>query len=364
MRTIVLCLGAIALALATGCEPQDDRLHFANWDGEIGPDTIAEFRRRTGIRVLVESIPDNVSLQTKLLTGRSGTDVAVPGSNFLQPLIAAGSLQKLDKKRLPNWANLDPEILFMLSGIDPGNEYGVPYVWGTQAFAYDARAVERALGHAPPASWRLLFDERYARRLASCGIAWQDSAGSIMVDLVLLALGRDPAAESLEDLKAAEEALMKVRPFVRYIDSSSRFRSDLATGGICIAIGASGELIQARELAVQTGRDVDIRYVIPEEGALLWVDLLVIPTDAPHPAAAHRFIDYLLEPAVIAEVTNAARFANAVPRADPLVHPDVRADPGVYPPPDARMRLKLLPAESQEYSRERTRMWTRIRAMQ
>jgi putrescine transport system substrate-binding protein len=360
----------LALALSAACGDSDrstsatgsqaQTLYFSNWDGEIGPNTLAEFTRRTDINVVVEDIPDNVSLQTKLLTGRSGSDVVVPGSNFLQPLVAAGALQKLDRSKLPNWRHLDPVLLKALERIDPGNQYGVPYVWGTQGFAYDARAVERLLGREPEASWRLVFDPAVASQLAPCGIAWQDSAGSIMVDLVLLAIGRDPAAERVEDLQAAEAALMRVRPYVRYIDSSGKYRSDLATGDICLSTGSSGELLQARDIAVENRTGVDVRYVLPSEGALLWVDLLVIPADAPHLDAAHRFIDYLLEPAVIAQVTNAAKFANANRDADALVDAAVRNDPGVYPPTHERTRLHLVPAESQEYARLRSRMWLRV----
>ena len=367
-RAVQACIAG-ALLVATGCGGSDhstsngaSTLYFANWDGEIGPNTLAEFKRRTGISVSVESIPDNVSLQTKLLTGHSGSDVVVPGSNFLQPLIAAGAIQKLDRSRLPNWRHLDPMLLRALERLDPGNQYGVPYVWGSQGFAYNVSAVTRALGREPEPSWRLLFEPATARQLASCGIAWQDSAGSIMVDLALLAIGRDPAAESAEDLRAAEAALLAVRPYVRYIDSSSQFQSDLATGEICIATGASGELLQARDIAIENGTGVDVRYVLPSEGALLWVDLLVIPADAPHVEAAHRFIDYLLEPAVIAEVTNAAKFANANRDAEALIEPAVRNDPGIYPPLDVRTRLRLVPAESQAYARERSRMWMRVLA--
>ena len=341
---------------ATTPEP----VYFSNWEGEIGPNTLAEFQRRSGIPVVIDVIADNVSLQTKLLTGRSGSDVVVPSSNFLQPLIAAGALHKLDKSRLPNWRHLDPAILGALETMDPGNQYGVPYVWGTQAFAFNVQAVTRALGREPEPSWRLLFDPTNASRLASCGIAWQDSAGSIMVDLALLAIGRDPGREIEEDLLAAEAALMGVRPYVRYIDSSERFRSDLASGDICIATGASGELIQARDIAAQNRTGVDVRYVLPQEGALMWVDLLVIPADAPHVDAAHRFIDFLMDPAVIADVTNTAKFANANRDADAFVDRAVRSDPSVYPPAEVMSRLHLVPAESQEYSRLRSRMWTRV----
>jgi putrescine transport system substrate-binding protein len=339
---------------------QTQTLYFSNWDGEIGPNTLAEFERSAGISVVVEEIADNVSLQTKLLTGSSGSDVVVPGSNFLQPLIAAGALQKLDRSKLPNWRHLDPVLLRALERIDPGNQYGVPYVWGTQGFAYNAAAVERALGREPGASWRLVFDPAVAQQLAPCGIAWQDSAGSIMVDLVLLAIGRDPAAENIADLQAAEAALMRVRPYVRYIDSSGKYRSDLASGEICVSTGSSGELLQARDIAIENRTGVDVRYVLPSEGALLWVDLLVIPAGAPHVDAAHRFINYLMEPAVIAAVTNASRFANANRDADALVDPAVRNDPAVYPPTHERTRLHLVPAESQEYARLRSRMWIRV----
>jgi putrescine transport system substrate-binding protein len=370
MRAARVCVPLTMLALASACggdgelsagsTAESQTLYFSNWDGEIGPNTLAEFERRTGISVVVDEIADNVSLQTKLLTGNSGSDVVVPGSNFLQPLIAAGALQKLDRARLPNWQHLDPVLLRALERIDPGNEYGVPYVWGTQGFAYDAQAVERALGREPEASWRLVFDPAVAKELAGCGIAWQDSAGSIMVDLVLLALGRDPAAESIEDLQAAEAALLRVRPYVRYIDSSGKYRSDLASGDICISTGSSGELLQARDIATENRTGVDVRYVLPSEGALLWVDLLVIPAGAPHVDAAHRFINYLMEPAVIAEVTNASKFANANRDADALVAPAVRNDPTVYPPTHERTRLRLVPAESQEYARLRSRMWVRV----
>ena len=225
-------------------------LYFSISEGEIGPHTLTDFERQSGIHVVVDEIVDNVSLQTKLLTGHSGSDVVVPSSNFVQPLIAAGALLKLDKSRLPNWRHLDPAILQALARIDPGNQYGVPYVWGTQAFGYNAQAVAKALGHEPEPSWRLLFDPENARRLASCGIAWGDSAGSIMADLALLAIGRDPGLESATDLAAAEAALMRVRPYVRYIDSSLRSRSELASGEICIAVAASGEAVQARDMAI------------------------------------------------------------------------------------------------------------------
>jgi len=181
-----------------------------------------------------------------------------------------------------------------------------------------------------------------------------------MMDLGLLAIGRDPATENLDDLSAAEAAFMSVRPYVRYIESGGRNRSDLASGDICITVGASGEMLQARDLAKEMKSGVEVRYVVPREGALMWVDLLAIPSGAPHPAAAYRFLDYLLEPAVIAGVSNVSKYANANRDATSLVDPALRADPGVYPPEDVRARLHLVSAESPEYTRARVAAWTRI----
>jgi putrescine transport system substrate-binding protein len=237
----------------------------------------------------------------------------------------------------------------------------VPYLWGTQGFAYNYGRLREVLGRNPEPSWKLLFDPAITGRLRDCGIAWQDGAGSIMADLALLAIGADPAAEDLAALARAEAALLAVRGDVRYIDNSNRYRSDLASGEICIATGPSGDLVQARELARTSGSGADLRYVIPLEGGLLWVDLLAIPVDAPDPEAAHILINYLLEPAVIARVTTASRYANANRASDVWLEPRVRGDPAIYPEAMAFERLRLVPSESLEYTRERTRMWTRVR---
>ncbi len=337
-------------------------LYFSNWEGEIGPDTLSEFERRTGINVVMDDIPDNVSLQTKLLTGHSGSDLVVPSSDFLRTLIAAGAVQKLEKSKLPNWRHLDPVILTALERIDPGNQYGVPFLWGTQGLAYDAKVLARTLHRQPEPSWNLMFDPETARRLAGCGITWQDSAGSIMFRLGLLAIGRDPASEDLADLRAAEAAFMRVRPYVRYIESGSRNRTDLASGEICMTVGPSGEMLQARALALESRSGAEVRYVVPQEGGMMWVDMLVIPVGAPHPQATHRFLDYLLEPGVIAEVSNASKYANANRDATQLLSPAVRDDPDIYPPADVMSRLHLFPGESQAYTRARVAAWTRILA--
>jgi len=365
-RSLGLC-AVLICACCTGCGQQHasavqgsaGTLAVSGWSEELGERTLPEFERRHGVRVTLDPIVDNSTLETRLLVGRSGYDVVMPTDNFLKALIAAGALRKLDRALLPNWRNIDPAILEHLNASDPRNQYAVPYAWGTIGLGLNVEAVERALGRVPPRSLQLLFDAENARRLASCGVVWPDGGGWIMTTFATIAMGRDPSLQTAADLPAVEAALMRVRPHVRYIDS--RPDSDLANGQICLTLGPSEGMAKARDAAAQAGRGVRLEYVLPEEGGLIWIDVLAIPADAQNVAGAHRFIDYLLEPEVIAEVTNTAKVANANLAARSLVSAAIREDRAIYPA-DADMRkLHHVPPEQEDYVRERTRMWTRVR---
>ena len=244
--------------------------------------------------------------------------------------------------------------------MDPGNRYAVPYLWGTYGIAYDTKAVRAALGREPNDDYELLFDVAVAKRLASCGIAWPDGGGLIMTHLALLALGRDPSTQQNADLRAAEAMLAAVRPYVRYIDSV-KYDADLASGDICVATGPSGDMLRARDSAARKAVPTEVRYFVPRGAAMMWIDVLVIPVNSPHEESAHRFINYLMDPAVMAGVTNTTKFANTIRAADPMLDPALRSDPGFLPPAEVLDRLQLMPAETQEFVRERTRMWTRVR---
>ncbi len=334
-------------------------VNFANFVEEIGPGTLPAFTRETGIKVNYDTYETNLSLESRLVVGKTGFDVVVPGNNFLERQIKAGVYQPLDKARLPNLHHLDPRILEQLAVNDPGNRYAVPYVWGTTSFGYNVRKVEAALGGPAPDSWALLFDPRYASRLASCGIALVDSPW-LMVGFALMYLGRDPNSESLEDLADAMKVLMAIRPYVRDITSMPATGA-LVDGDICFAVSPSSEFAAARQLARETGRDVEIRYVIPKEGAMLWIDTLAIPKDAPHPGNAHRLIDYLMRPDVIADVTRAIYFPNANVAATDLLPPEIRDDPMIYPDAAAMQRLHMNAVLSDEYTRAQNREFTRFK---
>jgi putrescine transport system substrate-binding protein len=334
-------------------------LHVYNWADYIGETTLRDFEARTGIKVVYDVYDSSEVLETKLMTGRSGYDVVVPTNSRISRLIDAGTLRKIDKSKLKNMANLDPHILQTLTTLDPGNEHALPYMWGTTGIGYNPDLVEKALGTRTIDSLSAVFDPAIASKLAQCGITLLDAPETIF-ELAFLYLGLDPNSQRSEDRAAAEAVLTRVRPYVRYF-SSSQYVSDLASGEVCVSIGWSGGVQQARARGAQADMPIDVVYVIPKEGAPLWIDAMAIPADAPHPANAHAFIDYVMEPEVMAGITNLVRQANGNAASLPFVAEALRRDTAVYPTPEVQARLHLEQDWSPETSRELTRAWTRFR---
>jgi putrescine transport system substrate-binding protein len=347
---------------AAAPKPEEKVLNVYNWSDYIAEDTNASFEAKAGIKVNYDVFDSNEVLETKLLAGRTGYDVVVPSASFLERQIKAGVFMKLDKSKLPNLANMDPEIMERVGKHDPGNEYAVPYLWGTTGIGYNPDKVKAALGTDTIDSWAVIFDPENAKKLQGCGLTMLDAPGEV-IDSALIYLGRDPNSESAEDLAAAEELLMKVRPYVRYLHSS-QYINDLANGEICVALGWSGDILQAQARGAEAATPVAVKYSIPKEGAIMWFDMLAIPADAPHPNNAHEYINYLMEPAVIAAVSNYVAYANGNSASFEMVDEAVRTDPSVYPTPEVKAKLYPHLAESQDYSRLSNRAWTRFRTGQ
>jgi putrescine transport system substrate-binding protein len=333
-------------------------LNVYNWSDYIDPAMIEAFQKETGIVVRYDVFDSNEVLETKLLTGNSGYDVVVPSAYFLERQIQAGVFRALDPQQLPNLANLDPALQARVAQHDPGNRHGVVYMWGTTGIGYDAAKIAARVPDAPTDSWRMIFDPAVLAKLEDCGVSLLDDPTD-MVSTALLWLGKDPNSQSEADLRLAEEALLAIRPFVRNIHSS-QYIEDLANGEICIAVGYSGDILQAQDRAAEAGKATEIRYVIPKEGALMWFDTLAIPADAPHPGNAHAFIDFLLRPDVAAANSNFVNYANANAAATALVGDELRGDPGIYPTPEVKERLQPNLAKSAEYTRLLNRAWTRF----
>jgi len=346
-------------APARGESANEKVLNVYNWSDYIQPSVIKDFENETGIHVNYDVFDSNEILETKLLTGHTNYDIVVPSAAFMERQIQADIYQKLDKSLLPNLKNLDPGIQSALALYDPGNQYAVDYMWITSGVGYNAAAVKGRMPDAPLDSWRMIFDPAVVAKFADCGVSILD-APSEVVATVLIYIGRNPNSNSPEDLKAAEQVLKSIRQYVRYVDSS-RYIDNLANGDICLAMGWSGDVKQAHDRAQEANKGVDVVYSIPHEGAIINLDVLGIPADAPHVRNAHLFIDYLLRPDVAAQNSNLIKYANAVaPSIQPL-DPSVRNDPGVFPPPEVRARLTPERPRPPEYQRLLTRAWTRFK---
>jgi putrescine transport system substrate-binding protein len=358
-------LGCLLAVVAIGTSPaagEEARLNVYNWSDYIAPDTVPKFEAETGIKVTYDVYDGNEVLEAKLLSGRSGYDVAVPSASpFMARQIAAGVYRVLDKGKLPNWKNLDPRVLALVAAADRGNSHGAPYLWSDTGIGYNETQLRAALGNAAPVdSLALLFDPAIAEKLAPCGISLLDTPQEVF-PAALAYLGLDPKSRDLGDLEKAFDALQKIRPYIRKFHSS-QYINDLANGDLCVALGYSGDVIQARNRAREAGNAVVIAFRVPKEGAMMSVDMLGIPIDAPHPENALCFIDYLLRPAVIADISNAVWYPNPNLPATALVRPEIRDDPAVYPPEDIRQRFYVdLPAPL-AYERARTRAWTRLKS--
>jgi putrescine transport system substrate-binding protein len=337
-------------------------LNLFIWADYTAPDTIENFEKQTGIKVNVAFYDSNEDLETKLLAGSSGYDIVVPSASFFERQIKAGVYLPLDKSKLSNLSNLDPALMARVATNDPGNAHGVIYMWGTIGIGYNEKMIRALLPDAPVDSWRLVFDPAVASKVAKCGINFLDSPAEMM-RVVYSYLGKDPNSQKPEDLAAAEKVLEGIRPYIRNI-STADYIEALANGDLCIAVGYNGDLLQSRDRAHDANKGIDISYTTPREGTILWFDSLAIPKDAPHPANAHTYINYILRPQVAADITNFKRFANANLASLPLLLPDVKADPGIYPTPEIMARLKVQTADSPNQARLVTRVWQKFKTGQ
>lgn len=334
-------------------------LNIYTWTDYIAPDTVARFERETGIKVRYDTYESNEVLETKLLTGHTNYDIAVPTDTVFERLARAGVFRQLDQSELPNRANLDPDILRRLAVHDPGNLHAVPYLWSTLGLGYDERELRARSNGSAPDGWAVLFDPAKAAKLADCGISIIDSPADVFA-AVLLYLGRDPNSRDPRDMDAAAAVLMKIRPFVRAIDST-QYISDLSNGSLCLSLGWSGDVLQARDRAREAGNGIAVAYLLPREGSLILVDMMGIPADAPHPHNAQRWMNFLMRPDVIAGITNFVKYPNANAASAPFVKEEIKNDPAIYPTAATRAALHELRSQPPDYSRTLTRLWTRFR---
>ncbi|CAE6884041.1 MULTISPECIES: polyamine ABC transporter substrate-binding protein [Pseudomonas] len=351
---------SLAGAVAGAAQAEDKVLHVYNWSDYIAEDTLDNFQKESGIKVVYDVFDSNETLEAKLLSGNSGYDVVVPSNQFLAKQIKAGVFQKLDKSKLPNWKNLNPDLLKALEAADPGNQYAFPYLWGTTGIGYNPEKVKAALGTDKIDSWEVLFNPESMQKLKSCGVSMLDAPEEVYA-ATLHYLGLNPIAQSVEDVKKAEELLLKIRPNITYFHSS-KYISDLANGNICVALGWSGDVFQAEARAEEAKNGVPVSYTIPKEGAAAFFDMMAIPADAKNPEEAYTFLNYIMKPEVIAPISDYVAYPNGNSAATPLVSEEIRNNPGIYPTEEASKKLYTFSELSPKVQRAMTRSWTKVKS--
>lgn len=337
-------------------------LNLYIWSDYLAPNTLSDFEKQTGIKVHVAYFDTNETLETKLLAGSSGYDVVVPTASYFERQIKAGVYLPIDKSKLPNLKNMDPQLMSKVALHDPDNAHGIIYTWGTNGIGYNEKMIKELLPDAPLDSWRLLFDPAIASKVAKCGLSVLDSPAEMM-RAVYSYLGKDPNSQKPDDLVQAEAVLSKIRPYIRNINSSEYIEA-LANGDLCIAVGYNGDVMQARDRAREANKGIEIKYSVPKEGSILWFDMLAIPKDAPNKESAYAFLNYIMTPQVIADVSNFKRYANGNMASQPLVMDSVKNDPGIYPPLEQRQKLAVQLADSSDQTRAITRVWQKFKTGQ
>ena len=344
-------LALLTLTLAPLLASAGNVLTVYNWNDYIAPQVLVDFERETGIRVDYHTF-STVDELTQLMASGTPMDIAVPSYDQLPVLVEQAAILPLDNNLLPNRQHLDKELLSKLAAFDPGNRYAVPYLWGSVGLAINTVAAEQAFGGPLPESWSLLFDPAQSQRLASCGISVLDEPAEVL-SAVMTYQGRSLAHSAPRQIKRAGEVLEQLRPNLRYVDSQ-RYIADLASGKLCVALGWVGDALSA----AKAGQPV--KFVIPQEGAALFMDTLVISKTAPRPDLAHQFINYLMQPKVAAQITSATLYPSANTAAKAFLTEDLRDQPGLYPDRETKRRLAVIGVLPEQQNAARQEVWKRF----
>ena len=363
-------IGAFALTIAgiLGCfsvsasaAEEEKVLRIYNWNDYIAPDTIVNFERETGIRITYDLYDSDEVLDEKVMRGNTGYNLVVPAQDFMARQIKAGVYRKLDRDNIPNWKNLDPVQMRLLEAVDPGNEHSIPYEIGSTGIGYNTGKFEALFGKgAKPDSWDYFFRPENMKKLSTCGVAVLNSPTDILA-IAIHYLGGSTKDMSISEYRKAEKLLTGVRPYIKYFDSS-QYIDDLADGSICMAVGWSGDILQAAERANESGSETHVDYIIPKEGALLFYDMMTIPADAAHPKNAERFMNYLLRPEIMASISSYVRYFNPVPASRPLASREVRNNPNIFLPDELLAKMFLMTPLPPEFSGKVGKIWEEIKS--
>ena len=359
LKLSAIKISLLLITFSSFSHAQEVRVY--NWSDYIDDSIIEDFEKETGIDVIYDVFDSNEVLEGKLLAGNTGYDIVAPSIEYLGRQIVAGIFLKLDRDQLPNYQNLDTEMLALLSNMDPGNKYGIPYMWGTTGIGYNKQKAIEIMGeNYPMNSFDIVFKPEIISKFEDCGVAFLD-APSETFKAALYYVGLDPNTKNPDDYRGESFNVLKsVRPYITYFHSS-KYINDLANGDLCLVFGWSGDILQASDRARESGNGIEIRYMIPIEGAQMWFDMMAIPKDAPNPENAHHFLNYILQPEVMATISNKIKFANANIKSKPLINKEITNNPSIYPPDEILSKLFIAEIATPKVDRTMTRQWINIK---
>ncbi|SUA99796.1 Putrescine-binding periplasmic protein precursor [Pannonibacter phragmitetus] len=360
MLKVILSGVALTAILAGTATAQERVVNVYNWSDYIDESILTDFTKETGIRVVYDVFDSNETVETKLLAGGTGYDIVVPTGTFLGRQIQAGVFQKLDKSKLPNLVHMWPEISERLTKYDPGNEHAINYMWGTTGIGYNVDKIKERMPDAPIGSWDLVFKPEVVSKFADCGIFVLDTPEEI-IPAALNYLGLNPDSDNADDIEKAGELLATIKPYITKFHSSEYINA-LANGDACIAVGWSGDILQARDRAAEANNGVTVEYTIPKEGALMWFDNMAIPADAKNVAEAHEFLNYMMRPEVIAKASNYVFYANGNKDSQPLLNKEVLEDTAIYPDAETIQKLYTVSTKDAKINRIQNRVWTKVKS--
>ncbi len=361
-KALTLAAGSAFFAMPAvhRAKAEDAILNVYNWADYIGETTVEDFQSATGIKVTYDTYSSTDEMQAKMLAGKTGYDVVDMAGLSLQRFIAAGIYAKLDKSLLPNWKNLDPDIVKIGDGFDPGMQYGMPYMWGSVGFTYDVDAVKARLPGVNLESMDIIMKPENAAKLADCGISILDEPSDV-IPMVLDYLGKERDVYKPDDMEAVKAAFKQIRQYVRTFDSTN-YLNAIPNKELCIANNWSGDYATSKARATEAGVDINLAYFVPETGAPAWFDFFCIPADSARKANAHKFLNYMLEPEVIAKCTNLTNYANANLAAKAFVNPDILSNPAAYPDAKVMSRLYTLKPLKEEHDRTLTETFNAMKS--
>jgi putrescine transport system substrate-binding protein len=352
--------GALSLPYVRPSWAQGGTVNIYNWADYIGETTVADFEAETGIGVVYDLYSSSEEMEAKMLAGSTGYDVVLMGGITVPQLVKAGIYDKLNKSKLTGWANLDPAMLKLFRGYDPGNEYVMPYMWGSVGFTFNLDLIKERMPDADLSNLDTIFKPENAAKLADCGISMLDSPTDIGF-IVLSYLGLDPSTAGPDEYRKMAEAFAPIRQYIQTFDNQN-YLNAIPNGELCVINNWSGDYGVAKARAAEAGIEMNLAYFVPKTGAPMWFDGFCVPADAPNKDNAHLFLDYLLRPQVIAACTNYTGYANANKEAAAFVDPAILADPAIYPDEETRKRLYTTTPQTEDQNREIARIWAEIKS--